>query len=269
MASYRQIHTCIWKDAWFFDLSAEHKLLWIYLFSNERANLTGLYDIHKRIIAFETGLAMETIDAGFEAFAKAGKAFYEDGWVWVPNLIKYNAGSVNSSKIRTHIVGALAKIADTPLKARCIEHYNSIVDEEYRIDTLSIGYPTGYAEHEQEHEQEHEHKGADAPAPLPSSYNDWLVAIREPQRIGEKNGIAVLARMGQALYPNFPGDDGVYKTVGALAKKARTQSNLARIMWDNSTKPLADPIDYLFGVLRNHTEAPARKQQFDIVGDPA
>ena len=159
MANYRQIHTCIWKDAWFFELDAEAKLLWIYLFSNERANLTGLYDLHKRIIAFETGLELRAINDAFDLFTAAGKAHYEDGWVYIPNLIKYNAGSLNSDKIRTHIVGALAKIPDTPLKARCIDHYNSLVNPEYRIDTLSMGYPTGYAEQEQEQETEQEQEG--------------------------------------------------------------------------------------------------------------
>jgi hypothetical protein len=268
MASYRQIHTCIWKDAWFFDLSAEHKLLWIYLFSNERANLTGLYDIHKRIIAFETGLAMETIDAGFEAFAEAGKAFYEDGWAWVPNLIKYNAGSLNSSKIRTHIVGALAKIADTPLKARCIEHYNSIVDEEYRIDTLSIGYPTGYAEHEQEHEQEHEHKGADAPA-VPVTFEQWRQGYRDADN---QNGYA--GYMLTTLYPNYYNGAVTpnYGMLGKLLNANDAEYVLSLFFQHSSRPPSGDPIKFIQGILNRRPKgagAPARKQQFDVVGDPA
>ena len=74
MASYRQIHTKIWKDGWFLDLPPEHKLLFIYLFSNERANLIGLYDLPWRVIEFETGLSCDSVAAGMAALEKAGRS---------------------------------------------------------------------------------------------------------------------------------------------------------------------------------------------------
>ena len=61
MANYRQIHTQIWRDNWFLDLEADEKLLFIYLFSNDNSNLAGLYELHEKIIALETGLAKERI----------------------------------------------------------------------------------------------------------------------------------------------------------------------------------------------------------------
>lgn len=246
MANYRQIHTCIWKDAWFFELQPEHKLLWVYLFSNERANLTGLYDIHRRIIAFETGLAQKDVDEGLVAFERAGKAFYEDGWVWVPNLIKYNAGSLNSSKIRTHIVGALEKIADTPLKARCIAYYNGLVDEAYRIDTLSIHMPTGYAEQEQEQIQEHITKGADAP-PVPSTFEQW----REGYRSAENpNGYA--GWMLTQLYPTYYTGSVKpnYGMLGKLLKENDAEYVLALAFQHSARPPSGDPVRFLAGVVK-------------------
>ena len=135
MPEYRQIHTRIWKDAWFFELSSDEKLLFIYLFSNERANVTGLYDLHKRIISFETGLSQSVVDKGFYTFEKAGKVYYDNGWIWIPNLLKYNTASLKSDKIRIHINAFLERTPNIPLKIRCIEYYNTMVDEEYRIDT--------------------------------------------------------------------------------------------------------------------------------------
>ena len=82
MGFYRQIHTKIWKDGWFLDLSSDHKLLFIYLFSNERANLVGLYDLPIKVICFETGLDREVVEAGLAVFVEqAGEAFYADGWL--------------------------------------------------------------------------------------------------------------------------------------------------------------------------------------------
>jgi len=263
MANYRQIHTCIWKDAWFLDLEADHKLLWIYLFSNERANLTGLYDLHKRIIAFETGLPLDTIDAGFDAFEKAGKAYYEDGWVWVPNLIKYNAGSLNSEKIRTHIVGALSKIADSPIKGRCIEHYNSLVGDAYRIDTLSIPYPTGYAEQEQEQEQTTE--GADAPTQTPSTFEQWRDGYRSAEKPNSYAGL-----MLKTLYPGYykgtvkPN----YGMLGGLLKKYDAEYVLSLIFQNSARPPSGDPIKFVAGIVaKNPERADTRpKQKFVTVG---
>ena len=42
MAAYRQIHNQIRKYSWFLKLNPNLKLLFIYLFSNERSELSGL-----------------------------------------------------------------------------------------------------------------------------------------------------------------------------------------------------------------------------------
>jgi hypothetical protein len=44
------------SDQWFAELSAEEKLLFVYLFSNERASVSGLYESPIRVMAFETSL---------------------------------------------------------------------------------------------------------------------------------------------------------------------------------------------------------------------
>jgi len=159
MAGYRQIHTKIWKDGWFLDLCAADKLLFIYLFSNDRANLAGLYDLPVKVIVFETELTKMEIRDGLRRFEKQGKAHYEDGWVWIPNLLRYNAANVTSPKIQQHLKTTLEAVPDIPLKARWIEHYNGIVQSEYRIDTVSIPNSESGSEQEQEqeHDLEHEH----------------------------------------------------------------------------------------------------------------
>ena len=154
---YRQIHTKIWKDGWFLDLCHEHKLLFIYLFSNERANLLGLYDLSPRVMAFETGLSTEQVHAGLDAFRDKGKAIYQDGWIWIPNLLRYNASNLSSPKIQQHLKTVLAEIPDIPLRQLWIDQYNRIFGEEYPIDTVCIPSSTEH-EHDIEHEHETEHE---------------------------------------------------------------------------------------------------------------
>ena len=128
MADYRQIHTKIWKDGWFLDLCTEDKLLFIYLFSNERASLAGLYDLPIKVIEFETGIPLEQVKTSLGRFEKAGKVRCIDGWVWIPNLIRYNARNIESPKIQIHLKSLIAEIPDCKLKQAWIEYYNNGFD---------------------------------------------------------------------------------------------------------------------------------------------
>jgi len=165
MADYRQIHTCIWKDSWFIDLASDHKLLFIYLFSNERANLAGLYDLSLKVIAFETDLDQDTIMEALGIFATADKVLYRGGMVWVPNLLRHNARNITSPKIQAHLRTIISNTRDCELKSLWIEQYNGMVPEPYRMHTLSIPDPESDSEQEQEQEQEREQEQRTAPEP--------------------------------------------------------------------------------------------------------
>jgi len=138
MACYRQIHTHIWKDEWFLDLDADEKLLFIYLFSNELTSVAGIYKIPLKVIVFETGLDKAFVTKTLAKFAKAGKAYYEDGIAWVVNLRKYNESS--SSKLQTRIETDLSMIPDGPLKERYTAHAegeNTLSENENTLSEIS------------------------------------------------------------------------------------------------------------------------------------
>lgn len=126
MAEFRSIHTRIWTDQWFSDLGTEERLLFIYLFSNERASVCGMYELPLKYIAFETGISKERVCEILKSFETAGKVYYRDGYVWVVNLRKYNETS--SDKVRVRIDKDLEAIPNNELK----EMYYR-----YRMDTLS------------------------------------------------------------------------------------------------------------------------------------
>ena len=161
MAEYRQIHTQLWKDSWVLDLSPDRKLLFIYLFSNERANLSGIYELPVRVMAFETGLPQEMIEESLRYFGECGKVEYDflSSYVWVRNLLRYNAKNERSPKIRAHLDSLMASLSDScPFKSRWLELHG------YPIHTVSIPdlreqkeAKEQEQEHEQEQEQEKEH----------------------------------------------------------------------------------------------------------------
>jgi hypothetical protein len=134
MANYRQIHVSIWKDEWFLDLDPKHKLLFIYLFSNELASLAGIYKIPLKVVQFETELSMAFIKSALEMFEKADKAYYCDGLLWVKNLRNYNKGG---STVQTRIEKDIAAIPDCTLKEKYWGYYYPDIPYAYTTDSLS------------------------------------------------------------------------------------------------------------------------------------
>lgn len=129
MANFRQVHTKIWRDNWFIDLSPEHKLLFIYLFTNDAASISGIYELPMRIIKFDTGLSDSVIEEGLSIFEQAGKVVYGNGVAWVKNLRKYHETA--SSKVQTKINSDIKLVPDSDVKSRYLIAYG------YGIDTLS------------------------------------------------------------------------------------------------------------------------------------
>jgi DnaD/phage-associated family protein len=130
MSGYRQLHTKMWSDTWFTGLRTELKILFIYLFSNERASVCGLYELPVRTISFETGLDREVIKKGLEVFNNADKVKYdfEAGVVWVRNMLKYQGST--SPKVKARIQADIKAVPECDLKKRF-------------LDTLSIPYRYG------------------------------------------------------------------------------------------------------------------------------
>ncbi|MEN6510672.1 MAG: hypothetical protein ABFD00_02435, partial [Chloroherpetonaceae bacterium] len=133
MAEFRQIYTRIWKDNWFSSLENEEKLFFIYLFSNEMAEVGGIYELQIKYMALETGIPEEKISIYLEKFEKDKKVFYRDGWVWVKNLRRYS--ETGSEKIKTRIFNLLDGVPDCELKKMYCDYYK--IPYQYHIDTVS------------------------------------------------------------------------------------------------------------------------------------
>ena len=139
MAFYRQLHTKIWADSWFVELSVEQKLLFVYLISNQYSSVCGLYELPLRIIAFDTGIETEKIKEYFVLFGKAGKVYFDFGnfhkicVVWVVNMLKYQGSS--SPKLLARIEADIKAVPECELKKKFLEAYPN--------NTVSIPYGNG------------------------------------------------------------------------------------------------------------------------------
>ena len=266
MADYRNIHTKIWTDEWFLDLTPDGKLLWIYLFSNKRACLSGLYDIPMRLIAFETGLDKATIERLLVQFRGGGKAFYEDGWMLVPNLMKYNANNIANPKILGNIRSDILSAPNIPIKRLWLQYFNTAIPPEhkqYAMTETDIGYTpiadrvsdtvsdTSRAraradQSDQSDQSDHLTKGAIAP-PVPSTFEQW----REGYRSAENpNGYA--GWMLTCLYPGYYTNSTKpnYGMLGKLLKANDAEYVLSLAFQHSARPPAGDPIRFLAGVVK-------------------
>ena len=72
----RSISTGIWCDTWFESLSPSEKLLFIYLITNERTNMLGIYEISINKISFDTGINKDIILKALKGFETIKKVRY-------------------------------------------------------------------------------------------------------------------------------------------------------------------------------------------------
>lgn len=87
MAKNRYVNTRFWSDNFVVELEPLEKYLFLYFLTNEHTNICGIYELPKRTIAFETGIASKHIDQLFRKLE--GKVYHIDGWVYVKNFAKH------------------------------------------------------------------------------------------------------------------------------------------------------------------------------------
>jgi hypothetical protein len=245
----------MWKDPWFLDLCQEDKLLFIYLFGNDRTTLAGIYEISLRVVCFETGLTEEQVKDGLQRFADANKVYYDEKHklAWIVNLLRYNAHSLENEKIRINIENSVAELPDCEMKRAWIEHYNTTVNPKYPIETSSGGeddpsipyrYPmdtSSHHEHEHEQEQEHDTNAAGAAA-APCHLKGWLKLVRESD-----NRASSVRYMVDQLYPYLAEDElPDYGRIGATAKRVSGWGRLVQLVWQaNQYEPQGDLMSYI------------------------
>ncbi len=81
----RIIYTRIWEDEWFCNLSNDGQKLFLYLITNQRINICGIYKVPDRIIYFDTKIRLGRLQKVKNELAESGKVLFYEGWVYVKN----------------------------------------------------------------------------------------------------------------------------------------------------------------------------------------
>ena len=133
-AEYRSVQTRMWReDDWFQSLETDARLLFIYLFTNPSASVSGIYRLPLRTIEFESGVPQARVKELLAQFSAANKVHFDNGVVWVVKMRENQLpGKSISHLVKIRLDKDVASIPDCPLKTKYLMHYA------YPIDTLSI-----------------------------------------------------------------------------------------------------------------------------------
>jgi len=116
---YRTLDTRFWSDAFVLDLPPDEKLFFIYILTNARVNVCGCYDLPRRVISFETGYDMPTVERMLDTFEQYGKirCCRETNELLIVNWKKHNSGYFKSDTTRKAIEKKALRIKSPELKA--------------------------------------------------------------------------------------------------------------------------------------------------------
>lgn len=130
----RMIHTKVWKDEYFGELNRVEKLLFIYLLTNDKANICGIYELSDREIKFDLDITEPELQEAKAHFQRDGKFVFHNSWVRVINYEKYNpyTGSKNESAKESEL-----KLCPIQLLEYPIDRVSTILDSPTNTNTIS------------------------------------------------------------------------------------------------------------------------------------
>ena len=86
MSKKRYFDTNFWSDTWVETLSQDEKLFFIYLFTNERVTIAGVYEIPLKRMVMESEFDKQSIVAMLSKMES--RVRYVNGWIVLRNAIK-------------------------------------------------------------------------------------------------------------------------------------------------------------------------------------
>lgn len=105
----RIVKTTYWEDDNILSLNPETRGFYLYLFTNAKINIIGVYELPEMIIMLQTGYSKEKIREMKEELQVAGRAGFVGAWVIIPNAIKHSNylasdSNVNAAKKEWEII---------------------------------------------------------------------------------------------------------------------------------------------------------------------
>lgn len=143
MSKLRSVSTAFWSDPFIEDLTPSEKLLFLYLITNDKTNMLGIYEVSIKKISFDTGLNKDVIEKALKEFERLSKVKYIKNHIVLVNFMKHQNYNTNMKKSAIDIYNDLPKelkcndldiSKDNPLKGfeSLLNHYGMV--SKYEIE---------------------------------------------------------------------------------------------------------------------------------------
>ena len=92
------VNTKFWDDNYVSNLDPIEKLLFLYFLTSPLTNISGVYEIPLRRIAFDTGIDKDMVLKILSRLQEDNKIYYLDGWIYIKNFEKHQQSNPNIEK---------------------------------------------------------------------------------------------------------------------------------------------------------------------------
>jgi len=144
MSKLRSVSTAFWSDPFIEELSPSEKLLYLYLITNEKTNMLGIYESSFKKISFETGIPIKTIEEAFKRFETLSKVKYIKNYVIMVNFMKHQNFNTNMMKSAIDIYHNLPnELKDSILvidKSNPIESFETLSNHFGMVRKVEVEY---------------------------------------------------------------------------------------------------------------------------------
>ena len=145
MSKLRSISTSFWSDPFIEELTVSEKLLYLYLITNEKTNMLGIYEVSIRKISFETGIDKTTVEKSLKRFENLKKVKYIQNYIILTKFLKHQNFNTNMKKSAIDVYlnlpnflidSSLDLDKDNPLKAfeTLSNHLGMVRKEEVEVE---------------------------------------------------------------------------------------------------------------------------------------
>jgi len=138
MAVRRYVNTELWEDGYVQSLNPMQRYLWIYLITNPKCSIAGVYEVTMKTMVDLTGLPKRRITEYIAKFEAEKKLVYRDNWVVLANAPKHQEWE-SSSPVAKGIENVLRKAPRWVLAGI----HDGSIPYAYPIGRVPIPYPEG------------------------------------------------------------------------------------------------------------------------------
>jgi len=128
MARSRAILIQIWNDPHFQEYTITEKLVFLFLFTNEKATQSGVYQLTYKDIFDKTGVSKSDVK---EIITNHKKIVYDpkNHIIWVKNYLKHNSVNKNPCNVVSAVVNDYKTTKRSPVWDGYWEHNGNLIEE--------------------------------------------------------------------------------------------------------------------------------------------